>query len=209
MSLQKRLVAVVAVLLVIGLLVADIVTYASVRSFLYGQADNTLAQNESLGFNYVTFAAERGLPVNQADLSRRVSSDVYVVLLDRSGKVILTRPSGPAAHPDPSPILTKHIPVQQVPDIDRRVRVGRFAGTFHPDPDAVVLGSTGDPDGAVPHRRRHGPAGDTRDLDLAEPDQRHAGLAAQGRAGRQPGRPPGHGRRWSSWSCAGACDRCA
>ena len=51
------------------------------------------------------------------------------------------------AQPDPAPILTKDIPVQQVPDIDRRVRVGRYAGTFRPDPDAVVLGSTGDPDG--------------------------------------------------------------
>ena len=37
--------------------------------------------------------------------------------------------------------------MQEVPDIDRRVRVGRYAGTFRPDPDAVVLGSTGDPDG--------------------------------------------------------------
>ena len=147
MSLQKRLVAVVALLLVVGLVVADVVTYASVRSFLYGQADNTLAQNESLGFNYVTYAAERGLPVSKANLSRRVSADVYVQLLNRSGKVILARPSGPAAHPDPAPILTKDIPVQQVPDIDSRVRVGRFAGTFRPDPDAVVLGSTGDPDG--------------------------------------------------------------
>jgi two-component system, OmpR family, sensor kinase len=147
MSLQKRLVAVVAVLLVIGLVVADVVTYASVRSFLYGQADNTLAQNESLGFNYVTFAAEKEVPVNQADLSRRVSSDVYVVLRNLSGRVILMRPSGPAAHPDPAPILTKDIPVQQVPDIGHRVRVGRYAGTFRPDPDAVVLGSKGDPDG--------------------------------------------------------------
>ena len=59
----------------------------------------------------------------------------------------MTRPSGPAARPDPAPILTKDIPVQQVPDIDSRVRVGRYAGTFRPDPDAVVLGSTGDPDG--------------------------------------------------------------
>ena len=147
MSLQKRLVAVVALLLVMGLAVADVVTYASVHSFLYGQADNTLAQNESLGFNYLTFASERGVPISRDDMSRRVSSDVYVVLLDRSGKVMFTRPSGPAAHPDPPPVLTKDIPVQQVPDIDRRVRVGRFAGTFHPDPDAVVLQSTGDPDG--------------------------------------------------------------
>ena len=148
MSLQKRLVALVALLLVIGLAVADVVTYTSVRSFLYGQADNTLAQNEALGFNYLTFAAARGLPVNQADLSRRVSADVYVILLDRVGHVALTRPSGPPAHPDPAPILTKGIPVQQVPDIYSRVRVGRYAGTFRPDPDAVVLRSTGDPDGA-------------------------------------------------------------
>ena len=147
MSLQKRLVAVVALLLVVGLLVADIVTYAEVRSFLYGQADNTLAQNESVGFQYLTYAARREIPVNQADLSRRISADVYVQMLDQAGHVVLSRPSGPIAHPDPPPILTKGIPVQQVPDIDSRVRVGRYAGTFRPDPDAVVLGSTGDPDG--------------------------------------------------------------
>ncbi|MGD0746194.1 MAG: HAMP domain-containing sensor histidine kinase [Acidimicrobiales bacterium] len=147
MSLQKRLVAVVALLLVLGLLVADVVTYASVRSFLYGQADNTLAQNEELGFNYLTFAAGKNTTVNEADISRRVSSDVYVTLLSRSGQVILRRPSGSTAQPDPAPILTKDIPVQQVPDIYKRVHVGRYAGTLRPDPDAVVLGSTGDPDG--------------------------------------------------------------
>ncbi len=148
MSLQKRLVGVVALLLVVGLLVADVVIYASVRSFLYGQADSTLAQNEALSFNYLTFAAARHGRVSEAQLSRRVSSDVYVTLLDRHGKVILRRPSGPPTRPDPAPILTKTIPVQQVPDIYSKVRVGRYAGTFRPDPDAVVLGSTGDPDGA-------------------------------------------------------------
>ena len=147
MSLQKRLVAVMALLLVVGLLVADVVTYASVRSFLYGQADNTLAQNEALGFNYLTFAAGRHVPVSETNLSRRVSSDVYLTLLDRSGLVVLRRPSGSPTHPDPAPILTKDIPVQQVPDIYRHVKVGRYTGTFRPDPDAVVLGSTGDPDG--------------------------------------------------------------
>ena len=77
MSLQKRLVAVVALLLVVGLVVADVVTYASVRSFLYGRADDTLAQNEALGFNYLTFAAaaepagHRGRPVAPG-LARRL-----------------------------------------------------------------------------------------------------------------------------------------
>jgi two-component system, OmpR family, sensor kinase len=147
MSLQKRLVGVVALLLVLGLVAADVVIYASVRSFLYGQADNTLAQNEALAFDYLTFTASRNLPVSQSNLSRRVSTDVYLTLLDRQGKVILRRPSGSPTNPDPVPILTKGIPVQQVPDIYGRVRVGRYAGTFRPDSNAVVLGSTGDPDG--------------------------------------------------------------
>jgi two-component system, OmpR family, sensor kinase len=148
MSLQKRLVAIVALLLVLGLLAADVVIYASVRSFLYGQADNTLAQNEAVGFNYLTFSAGRHGRVSAPGFSRRVSDAVYVTLLDRNGKVVLRRPSGSPTHPDPAPILTKSIPVQQVPEIYSRVRVGRYAGTFHPDPDAVVLGSKGDPDGA-------------------------------------------------------------
>ena len=148
MSLQKRLVAIVALLLVLGLLAADVVIYASVRSFLYGQADNTLAQNEAVGFNYLTFSAGRHPRVSAPGFSRRVSDAVYVTLLDRNGKVVLRRPSGSPTHPDPAPILTKSIPVQQVPEIYSRVRVGRYAGTFHPDPDAVVLGSKGDPDGA-------------------------------------------------------------
>ena len=70
MSLQKRLVAVMAVLLVVGLLVADVVTYTSVRSFLYGQADNTLAQNEALGFNYLTFAAAPEPPGHRERICR-------------------------------------------------------------------------------------------------------------------------------------------
>ena len=95
MSLQKRLVAVMALLLVVGLLVADVVTYASVRSFLYGQADNTLAQNEALGFNYLTFAAGAQPAGHQGrslapGLVRRVPRS----LLNRQGQVILRRPSG-------------------------------------------------------------------------------------------------------------------
>ena len=61
-----------ALLLVVGLLVADVVIYASVRSFLYGQADNTLAQNEALSFNYLTFAAARHGRVSESQLSARL-----------------------------------------------------------------------------------------------------------------------------------------
>jgi two-component system OmpR family sensor kinase len=149
MSLQKRLVGVVALLLVIGLLVADVLTYASVRSFLFGRADSTLAQNEGLAFNYLEFASLHRLTVSAPALSRRVSTDVYVIVLNRQGQVVLRRPSGSATRPDPAPILARDIPVQQVPDIYRRnsVHAGRYGGTFRPDPDAVVLGAAGDADG--------------------------------------------------------------
>ena len=150
MSLQKRLVAVVALLLVIGLLVADVVTYASVRSFLFGRADSTLAQDERLAFNYLEFASLHKLPVSGQSLSRRVSTDVYVIVLNRQGRVVVRRPSGSATRPDPAPKLTSGIPVQQVPDIYRQhnsVHAGRYAGTFHPDANAVVLGAAGDADG--------------------------------------------------------------
>ncbi len=147
MSLQKRLVALVALLLVVGLLGADLAIYASVRSYLYGQVDNTLAQNEVLGFNYLTYADDKHTAVDQSALSRHVSPEVYVTLLDSHGHVTLRRPSGSATQPDPAPVLTANLPVQQVPDTDRHLKVGRYAGAFHPNPDAVVLGGQGDPGG--------------------------------------------------------------
>ena len=147
MSLQKRLVALVALLLVIGLVVADVAVYTSVRSFLYGQADATLAQDEALGFNYLTYAAAHRITVDSADLSRHVSAEVYLTLLDAHGHVVVRRPSGPPTRPDPAPVLAADIPVQHVLDIDRHLNVGRYAGTFRPDPDSVILASTGDPDG--------------------------------------------------------------
>jgi two-component system OmpR family sensor kinase len=146
MTFQRRLVAVMALTMVVGLLIADLVVYASVRSFLYGRADATLTQDEALAFNYLTFAAGHNVPASESSLSRRVSTDVYVIVQNPAGRVVLRRPSGSPNHPDPSPILTANIPVQQVPDIDR-VHAGRFAGTFQPNPEAVVLGSHGDPDG--------------------------------------------------------------
>jgi two-component system, OmpR family, sensor kinase len=145
MSLQRRLVAVMSVLLVLGLVVADVVTYVSVRSFLYGRADDTLASSEALAFNYVAFATERQAPLSAADLSRHVSTDVYVLIVNHAGKVLVRRPSGSPNRPDPKPKVSSAIPVQPSPDINSRF--GRYAGTFRPDPNAVVVGSTGDPDG--------------------------------------------------------------
>jgi two-component system OmpR family sensor kinase len=145
-SLQRRLVAVMSILLVIGLVVADVVTYVSVRSFLYGRADDTLASSEALAFNYVAFSTERDTPLSKSDLSRHVSPDVYVLIISRRGKVVISRPSGSPNHPDPMPILSASVPVQRSANVTGR-KFGRYAGTFRPDPNAVIVGSKGDPDG--------------------------------------------------------------
>ncbi len=115
MSLQRRLVAVMSILLVVGLLVADVVTYVSVRSFLYGRADVTLASSEALAFNYVAYNTERKTPLSAADLSRHVSPDVYVLIIDHAGKVVMSRPSGSPTRPDPRPLVSASVPVQRLP----------------------------------------------------------------------------------------------
>jgi two-component system OmpR family sensor kinase len=146
MTLQRRLVAVLALMLVIGLVVADLVTYASVRSFLYGRADDTLASSEALAFNYVAFATERKAPLSKSGLSRHVSPDVYVLIISHTGKVVISRPSGSPTKPDPMPIVSASVPVQRSPD-ERSRKFGRYAGTFRPNPNAVIVGGRGDPDG--------------------------------------------------------------
>ena len=123
---------------------------------------------------------------------------------------MFTRPSGPPAHPDPAPILTKDIPVQQVPDIDSRVRVGRYAGTFRPDPDAVVLAEhRATPTARTAPSPSRCPQGTLiTSLSLNPTNDTLASLRKVELIG-QPGRAPGHGRRWSSWWCAGGCGPCA
>jgi two-component system, OmpR family, sensor kinase len=146
-TLQRRLVAVMSILLVAGLLVADIVTYVSVRSFLYGRADETLASSEALAFNYVAFATQHKTALSAADLSRHVSPDVYVLIISPQGKVLVRRPSGSPARPNPMPkVSAPSVPIQRDPS-DTTRNFGRYAGTFRPDPNAVIVGSRGDPDG--------------------------------------------------------------
>jgi two-component system, OmpR family, sensor kinase len=145
-TLQRRLAAVMSILLIAGLLIADVVTYVSVHSFLYGRADDTLASSETLAFDYVAAATMHHSPLSKQNLSRHVSPDVYVLIISPQGKVLVSRPSGSPNRPDPAPLISGSIPVQLVPQVNSR-KFGRFAGTFRPDPNAVVVGSKGDPDG--------------------------------------------------------------
>jgi two-component system OmpR family sensor kinase len=145
-NLHRRLVAVMAILLVVGLGVADFVTYASVRSFLYGRADDQLSSAQVLASNYLIYAAAHKVPPTRSELSHRVSPDLYLLVVNEQGRVILRRPSGSPDRPDPRPTLLSSIPVVGSDTLAKR-HFGRNAGSYRPDPSAVVVGSRGDPDG--------------------------------------------------------------
>jgi two-component system OmpR family sensor kinase len=143
-NLHRRLVAVMAILLVVGLGVADFVTYASVSSFLFGRADDQLSSSEVLAANYLEYVSDHKASMTAADLSHRVSPDLYLLVIDQHGHVILRRPSGSPDRPDPQPTLLSTIPVERAGATPSR-NFGRYAGTYRPDPDAVVVGGQGDP----------------------------------------------------------------
>src|SRR5271166_5869224 len=130
-----------AVLLVVGLAIADIVTYTALRSFLYGRVDAQLDATQHLAYRYLIFSEERGLPPTAQGLDNRISPDVYVILLGPDGKTTLVDPSGSTFHPDPAPEVPSSLRAAPNP---RTHTFGRHHGTYRPEPDGVDVGAVGD-----------------------------------------------------------------
>jgi len=139
--LRRRLTLTMAVLLVVGLAIADIVTYTALRSFLYGRVDAQLDATQHLAYRYLIFSEERGLPPTAQGLDNRISPDVYVILLGPDGKTTLVDPSGSTFHPDPAPEVPSSLRAAPNP---RTHTFGRHHGTYRPEPDGVDVGAVGD-----------------------------------------------------------------
>jgi len=105
MRLHRRLTLTMAALLVIGLAVADVVTYTSLHSFLYGRLDAQIDASQSLATRYLNYAADRGRTPSFKGIDERIGPDVYVLLVDHHGRTVLARPSGPPDRPSPTPVL--------------------------------------------------------------------------------------------------------
>ena len=112
MNLHRRLTIAMAVLLVIGLAVADVVTYSSLRSFLYGRLDAQIDSSQSLAARYLLYAPHHGHSASDEGLDERVGPDVYVLVLGHDGKVVLSRPSGSPDRPNPQPVIPKSLRTQ-------------------------------------------------------------------------------------------------
>jgi two-component system, OmpR family, sensor kinase len=134
MRLHRRLTLAMAVLLVIGLAVADLVTYTSLRSFLYGRLDAQLDSTQRLAVRYLDFRYELGRPPTSNQLDERLSPDVYILVLSKTGQVIVTRPSGSPRNPEPQPNVPRSV----------RLSVARepARGPFRPNPNDFILKAT-------------------------------------------------------------------
>ncbi len=141
MKLQRRLSATMALLLVLGLVIADVVTYTSLRSFLYGQVDEQLAAAQQQSYDYLVFLQHHGDHVTARGIGSHVSPDVYVLLLDAKGKIVVQRPSGSPSNPDPQPRLDKPLRAVGAP---RPRTFGRRAGTYRPTSDVLDVTGVGD-----------------------------------------------------------------
>jgi two-component system OmpR family sensor kinase len=131
--LRRRLTLAMAVLLVIGLGVADVVTYTSLRSFLYGRLDSQLAFAQRAAVRYLVFAHRRGRTVRSEAIGDRLNPDVYVMILGHDGMVIASRPSGPTLRPDPPPIVPKAVRLSH--------EIGTARGPYRPNPYNFTLQS--------------------------------------------------------------------
>ncbi|MDA8359545.1 MAG: HAMP domain-containing sensor histidine kinase [Actinomycetota bacterium] len=135
MKLYQKLTLTMAVLLVVGLAVADVVTYTSLRSFLYGRLDAQLASSQHLAIRYLDFSVRHHRPVTQDGIDNRVDPDVYVLVIAPDGRVLASRPSGLPDHPDPAPVLPSRLRVASS-EVAGQVHHG---GAYHPNPDAFTV----------------------------------------------------------------------
>lgn len=200
MSLRRRLVAGMLLLLVVAVVVTDVVTLSFLRSDLYGRLDEQNDVAQSQVFTYVDAAYARavssahavaqnpaawleqlalpatpppglenaaagpaspapvssGIPTEEAVtsvgtlpragrlnptvLADRVSPDVYIEILDRSGRIVFRRPSGSAVHQDPAPIVPGSTPVTRAPPVPR---FGTTHGPYRPNQPTFTLAARG------------------------------------------------------------------
>ncbi len=140
MTLRRRLVAAMIVIVALGLATVDVITFTSLESYLYGRVDDQLATASEQAADLVARADARGFVVTSGEIQSRVSPDVYVELLAPNGQLLVAKPSGYRSEVDPAPRLPVPLPVHAAPDVDR---LPRSSAPYHPDSASVNVPSAG------------------------------------------------------------------
>ncbi|HEX3840396.1 MAG TPA: ATP-binding protein [Acidimicrobiales bacterium] len=138
MTLRRRLLASMIILVALSLAAVDLVTLNSLRSYLYGRTDDQLNAAHALMQGYVLRADTRGVPVTPTEIDSRVSPEIYVEIFDASGKIVVSRPSGSTSARDPAPRLPSPLPVEPTASVQQQAK---SQGSYHPDTDSVNVTS--------------------------------------------------------------------
>jgi len=139
-TLRRRLVVTIVVVVAAGLVAVDLIALTSLHSFLYGRVDSqlTTAAHEVAALTRHDAAGSR--PVTAAQVRERVSPDVYVLVLDASGRIVVAAPSGSRLLADPPPSLPAPLPVRPLTgDAD----TDQPSAAYRPAASAVTVGSSG------------------------------------------------------------------
>ena len=139
MTLRRRLVITMVAVVAVGLIAVDVITLASLRSFLVGRVDSQLMAATQQVAGLVVRAQDRGRSVNLAELQSRVSPDVYVEILDASGTPVVIKPSGSKLSADPAPILVHPLPTSA---LSRSTDGDSSSLIYRPEASAITVGST-------------------------------------------------------------------
>jgi two-component system OmpR family sensor kinase len=137
-TLRRRLVLTMVGVVAVGLVAVDIITLASLRSFLIGRVDSQLAAATQQVAGLVVRAEDRGRPLSLAEVQSRVSPDVYVEILGPGGIPIMVRPSGSKQPADPAPQLPRPLPVSP---LARSYDLDTSSTVYRPQASAVTVGS--------------------------------------------------------------------
>jgi two-component system OmpR family sensor kinase len=144
MTLRRRLVVAMVLVVAVGLVAVDLITLASLRSFLIGRVDSQLSATTQQVADLMIRAEVHGHPLTVGELQSRVSPDVYVEILGRNGRPVLVRPSGSKLPADPAPRLPRPLPVTA---LSRSADLDSSTPVYRPDASAITVGSVVDRSG--------------------------------------------------------------
>ena len=95
MTLRARLIAILAILIAVGLLLAGIATYAALRNFLYERVDDQLRQTQPIAVKVLINSAEGVIsPDTSSDDLPGLPIAAYAEARDASGQVIASQAFG-------------------------------------------------------------------------------------------------------------------
>jgi two-component system OmpR family sensor kinase len=127
-----------AALLVVGLAICDVVTYTSLRSFLYGRLDSQLVGARDSAVRHLADSSHHLATGTPALLVRRINPDVFVIVLSPAGTVLVTRPSRTSPDAASRPVLPRSVRLSR--------ELSPSAGPYRPNPSNFTLAA---PDGTV------------------------------------------------------------